>query len=122
MDVFVGMEFEPSLEVYSFHYFKVYRARIYSIAAIFLILASLSKTIYRLWLLNMGILFFVHKIVNKKECFLAFPPLDEYLCILRLNRSIVWEKSFHHGGTIFLPWWNDIFSMVERLKNSISSP
>ncbi|EGF58683.1 hypothetical protein HMPREF9446_01073 [Bacteroides fluxus YIT 12057] len=43
MDVFVGMEFQPSLEVYSFHYFKVYRARIYSIAAIFLILASLSK-------------------------------------------------------------------------------
>lgn len=23
------------------------------------------------------------------------------------------EKSFYHGGTIFLPWWNDIFSMVE---------
>ena len=36
--------------------------------------------------------------------------------------SHMWKKSFHHGGTIFLPWWNDIFSVVERLKNSISSP
>ena len=24
------------------------------------------------------------------------------------------KKSFHHGGTIFLPWWNDIFSTVEQ--------
>jgi len=34
--------------------------------------------------------------------------------MLLLNRSIVWKKSFHHGGTIFLPWWNDIFSTVEQ--------
>ena len=24
------------------------------------------------------------------------------------------KKSFHHGGTIFLPGWNNIFSMEER--------
>ncbi|KXT38464.1 hypothetical protein HMPREF2141_00578 [Bacteroides uniformis] len=38
-----------------------------------------------------------------------------------LNRSITGEKSFHHGGTIFSPWWNEIYSMMERLDFCIST-
>ena len=45
----------------------------------------------------------------------AVPPHVEHCHLSKagvmviLNRSIVWKKSFYHGGTIFLPWWNDIF-------------
>ena len=31
------------------------------------------------------------------------------------------KKSFHHGGTIFSPWWNEIYSMMERLGFRIST-
>ena len=31
------------------------------------------------------------------------------------------KKSFHHGGMKFTPWWNEIYSMMERLDFRIST-
>ena len=32
------------------------------------------------------------------------------------------KKSFHHGGTIFPPGWNNIFSMEERILVRCPAP
>ena len=45
--------------------------------------------------------FFFHGIKEKKCYSLIIPPWRKY-------RSIVWKKSFHHGGTIFSTRWNDL--------------
>ena len=45
--------------------------------------------------------FFFHSIKEKK-CYSLIVPL------WRKYHSIVWKKSFHHGGTIFSTRWNDL--------------